>query len=353
MIVVLTICSVNYLAQAKTLGLSVMEHNPGCQFVIGLVDKATPDLLQELSPLEVIPVENLGIAGFDDMVERYMIVELNTAVKPFYMEHLYGRNPAVEAVIYLDPDILVFQGLTEVVDNLKRYNIVLTPHCCTYDENDPVYGYEESMLKTGIYNLGFIGTSRTPETMAFLNWWKRRLAKYCYYRPGSGLFVDQSWAMLASLYFANVFVEKGLGYNMCYWNLPERTLQTIEGRLLVNGQQPLIFYHFSSHDPNRPDYISNRKPPVLLSSHPELDSLFKDYDQRLMANGYMKYSPLRCHYYPPPPPPPPPPPEPPLTARMAAKRWGQRALQGGLKSMPRFAQGYLRRVARFVIDKTE
>ena len=37
--IVFTLCSINYLAQAKTLGDSVLRHNPGYKFIIGLIDK--------------------------------------------------------------------------------------------------------------------------------------------------------------------------------------------------------------------------------------------------------------------------------------------------------------------------
>ena len=44
MITVFTVCSANYLAQAKTLGQSLHQHNPDYHFVIGLVDRISPEL---------------------------------------------------------------------------------------------------------------------------------------------------------------------------------------------------------------------------------------------------------------------------------------------------------------------
>ena len=52
MIVVFTLCSGNYLAQAKTLALSVLEHNPKCHFVIGLVDRL-PDGVDQIGRAHV------------------------------------------------------------------------------------------------------------------------------------------------------------------------------------------------------------------------------------------------------------------------------------------------------------
>src|SRR6516164_10544614 len=112
MIVVFTLCSANYLAQARTLADSVAEYNPDYHMVVDLVDRM-PDGLDPATwqPHEIIPVENLGLPELRDMVEKYHIVELNTALKPYYMEYLYRRDTNVRSVIYLDPDILLYAGL--------------------------------------------------------------------------------------------------------------------------------------------------------------------------------------------------------------------------------------------------
>jgi len=126
-ITVFTLCSTNYLAHAKTLGDSLERHNPDYQFVIGLVDRVSQGVQPSFwEPHELIPVENLGIDGFEEMVARYDVVELNTAVKPFYIEYLYRRDPSVDAVIYLDPDILIYASLAPIVETLCAHSIVVT-----------------------------------------------------------------------------------------------------------------------------------------------------------------------------------------------------------------------------------
>ena len=75
MTTVLTICSANYLAHARTLGDSVRAHNPDFHFVIGLVDRM-PDGLEAgyLEPFEVIPVERLNLPQLGEMVKKYNVV---------------------------------------------------------------------------------------------------------------------------------------------------------------------------------------------------------------------------------------------------------------------------------------
>ena len=127
--VVFTLCSINYLAQAKTLGDSVRRHNPDYKFIIGLIDKNHRGVdLGFLGELEVIEVDQLEIDGFADMCARYNIVELVTATKPFYFDYLFRRYPEALAVTYFDPDIKVFTKLTDMAEKLKNFNVILTPH---------------------------------------------------------------------------------------------------------------------------------------------------------------------------------------------------------------------------------
>lgn len=299
MITVFTLCSANYLAQAKVLGGALAEHNPDFHFVIGLVDRLPEEIEPSFwSPYELIAVEELRIPQFEEMRQKYSTVELNTAVKPFYAEHLFQRDPDVEAVIYLDPDIVVYGSFEGLVEKLRRHNIVVTPHSCTFDETAVNIFYEIAMLAAGIYNLGFIAMARTETTFAFLRWWQNRLGDYCYYRAGTGIFVDQIWLTLAPLYFPGIFVEKDPGYNMCYWNHFERRVSRENGRYLVNGKHELIFHHFSSYNPNKPDVIANRPQAFTPSfaERPDLKALYDDYRSRLQNKGYALSSSLKCTF---------------------------------------------------------
>jgi hypothetical protein len=288
--IVFTLCSSNYLAHAKALGDSLREHNPDCHFVIGLVDRVPSELESTYwRPYELIPVEELNIRGFDAMADDYNVVELNTAVKPFYIEHLYRSDPAVESVTYLDPDIIVYSSFARLLGKLKKYSIVLTPHVCSFDNSDINLHAETQVLLVGIYNLGFIATSRTETTFRFLTWWQKRVRHCCHYRPGSGVFVDQLWVNLAPIYFPEVYVEKDPGYNMCYWNHFERSLSRENGRYLVNGKHDLVFFHFSAYNPDKPEVIASRGDLRVMSfaERPELKPVYDDYRDRLLNNGYL------------------------------------------------------------------
>jgi hypothetical protein len=340
MITVFTICSANYLAHAKVLGNSLLEHNPDYHFVIGLVDRLPQELPPSFwHPHELIPVEELGIPAFWDMVQKYDLVELNTAVKPFYMEYLYERDPAVEAVIYLDPDILVCGSFQPLAENLQTHPIVVTPHSCTFNDSPDSLYYEERMLTMGIYNLGFVATSRSETTSTFLKWWKKRLESYCYAHPGSGKFVDQLWVTLAPVYFPHVLIEKDPGYNISYWNHFERHLSYENGRCRVNGEHDLVFYHFSGYNPTKPEAMMTRTNVRVssFSERPDLKPIYEDYRNRLLAEDYvaLKSLPWLIPRRPP---------------TLTPKRATKEGLRMFLRALPIGFQALLRRIAQLTAN---
>ena len=125
------------------------------------------------------------------MAFRYDVMELNTAVKPFVLAHLLFER-GIDRVLYLDPDILVLSTLDPVFRELDACSIVLTPHA-TRPYQDAKQPDEISLLRTGAYNLGFIGVAKTEESRAMLNWWQERCREHCVVQPEDGLFVDQKW----------------------------------------------------------------------------------------------------------------------------------------------------------------
>ena len=293
--VVFTLCSINYLSQAKTLGTSVLRHNPDYKFIIGLIDKNHLGIdLSFLGDLELLEVEKICIDGFEEMSARYSIVELATASKPFYFDYLFKHYPDAEAVTYFDPDIKVFAPLTEMAEKLKVSNVILTPHF-TRPITDSLLPTEKHVLNTGVFNLGFAAMKRGAEADALNSWWMGKLRHECLLDLTRGYFVDQLWMNLAPAYFDKVLIEKHPGWNTAHWNLHERTVTEVDGRFLVN-QQPLIFFHFSHYSPKRPDTIASYHTRFSFATRPDLVTLYKQYNDDLVANRYLDLIGVPCFY---------------------------------------------------------
>jgi len=297
MTIVFTICSINYLAQARTLGDSLKSTNPDVKFFIGLVD-----ILEGVSfdasftpEYPMIEIDKIGIQGFDEMAERYDITELNTAVKPFYFTYFFKKYPEAQNVIYLDPDIIVFQPITELLGSLKKYPAVLTPHINT-PIDDRLKPNELDHLNTGIYNLGFVAFARNEKTLKYIKWWEEKLRYECLIDLCNGLFTDQNWMNFLPVFVPDVHIERNPGYNAAYWNLHERTFSSDGNRYFVNESNPLIFFHYSGYDPAKPDVLSKYQDRFELSERNDLTALFQLYKNNLLENGNSYYRKFPCFY---------------------------------------------------------
>lgn len=289
-----TLCSINYLAQAKTLFESIKSTNPQWKFVIGLVDKNDKNIDLSFLQCEVVEVSKLQAAGFEQMAEKYTIIELLTSVKPFYIEWFFQQYHDIHNVVYFDPDIMVFQPLTRLEESLKTYDIILTPHF-TAPINDNCLPTELHVMQTGVFNFGFMAVKRSGNTLNMLHWWQSRLKDRCVIDLSRGLFVDQIWGNLMPAYFDKVLVEKYPGYNMAHWNLHERVLTKENGMYCVNSQ-PLVFYHFSHYSPARPDSIAGHHNRFSFESRPDLKEIYEVYKNALIQYHYFSLKNVPCFY---------------------------------------------------------
>jgi len=103
-----TICSINYLAQAQTLGQSLQKTNPDIEYVIGLVDRLDQVTLDtdKIPPFQLLEIDKIGIDCLDEMCENYDITELNTAVKPFYFDYFFKNRKDIQMSFILTPTLL-------------------------------------------------------------------------------------------------------------------------------------------------------------------------------------------------------------------------------------------------------
>jgi len=290
-----TICSKNYLAQAKVLCQSYKATHRGNKFIIALADKLLPQEKLALKDYDILEMDELTDKAITAMVNRYNIIELNTALKPFFIRHLFQFNASLEKLIYLDPDIYVFGNMDIVFKDLDTYDFILTPHFST-----PIYDSflltEKIVLNTGIFNLGFIAVKRSHTLTDLLKWWCMKMTNECIHNLAKGYFVDQLWMNLSICHFNNYKIDKSPGLNAAHWNLHERTFKCQNNIWWVNDTYPLLFFHFSSYNPLHPQQIANWQNRYSFSSRPDIQPLFLFYKNVLMANHYNYYSSLKPYY---------------------------------------------------------
>jgi glycosyltransferase involved in cell wall biosynthesis len=284
---IVTIVSNNYLHYARTLMQSVARHHPQAQRYCVIVDADPAPGAELAEEFEAIALAQIGLPFGDDFLFQYTILELNTAVKPWAMQHLLERGH--EQVIYIDPDICLYQPMHEVETLLEQgAAIVLTPHLLEpmSDERNPS---ELAIRMSGTYNLGFCAIGNQPASARFLSWWQGKLARNCIVDHLNGIFVDQSWIDLVPGLFEGVAILRHPGYNAAYWNLAQRTIARDGEQWQANGK-PLVFFHFSGIDPQQPQALSKHQDRHSLDTvGPAMRALALDYCASVMGNGQERY----------------------------------------------------------------
>ncbi|HYR27888.1 MAG TPA: glycosyltransferase, partial [Thermoanaerobaculia bacterium] len=289
---VFTIVARNYLAYARVLAASLARHNPDVRLHVVVLDdperSVAPDDAFEIVHACELPFE--PPSDYYTMAAIYDVTEMATAIKPWAFEHFFARGAAV--VLYLDPDIEVFDSLGPLEALAQTHGMVITPHVTEPLPRDGKRPDERDLLVSGIYNLGFLALSRSG-ARTFLPWWRERLRRDCLTDPAGGLFVDQRWIDFAPALF-EPYILKDPGYNVAYWNLPHRRLARTSGRIFVN-ERPLRFFHYSGFSPRAPHLLSKHQLEsmrIRLSEVPLLAELCTRYAAAVHEAGFADMSAL-------------------------------------------------------------
>lgn len=281
-----TIASLNYLPYVRTLCRSYLELHPENKFYYLLVDRLPPEIDLSDEPFELVLVEDLGIQNFQSIAFKFDVVEFNTSVKPTFLKKLLASG--IDRLIYFDPDICLFSRVDFIYELLQQHSIVLTPHATSPNQDSPLA--ESRLLFSGAFNLGFIAVSRTSEAEQFLSWWEDRCLTFGFAERRSGLYVDQKWINFVPCFYASTFILRDPGCNVAYWNLHERHLEAQNGSWIVNGEHPLVFYHFSGIRVDGGDSISKGLEQYTLATRPDLTAIFASYRKHLTDNGIRTFA---------------------------------------------------------------
>lgn len=280
---VFTIASKNYFAYVKTLMKSLETSNPELERYVVVVDDIDEEFANLERNFELINLDELNLPEENLMKFRYTIMEFNTAVKPFVFTRLFRDY---ERVVYLDPDIYVFNKLAEVYDAFDRgNNFVLTPHLLDFYPNDGKIPDEPYIMRSGIYNLGFLALQKNSDTIKMVNWWSKKLTRDCVVDLPRGVFVDQKWIDLIPGIFDNVYILRHPGYNVAYWNMSHRHIQKGNDGFYVNGY-PLVFFHYSGVNPDSYENVSKHQNRYVLDDINCARELFDFYVGKVKSENF-------------------------------------------------------------------
>ena len=272
----------SYLPKARVLAKSVKRFHPTWTFVLLYSDDLPVDFDLKNEPFdEVLTIEQLGIPNWKAWAFGHALVELCTAVKGPAAK-LLAKRPGIDKIMYLDPDIKVFNSLSTLESLLDQHDILLTPHLLDPEQDiHAIQDNEISALKHGIYNLGFFAATTKGQGFDFICWWADRLRLFCRDHIPGGLFTDQRWCDLAPAFFSNLGIVRDRGCNVATWNIAHRPLSKDKAGLYCVAGVPLRFYHFTSYDNGNGFGMLMKYAATQALAH----ELWGNYGKDLLAEG--------------------------------------------------------------------
>lgn len=287
-IAIFTSCSANYLAKATALSNSVRSHNFTIDFHLIYCDRNLEAINKAKKVAKFTKVHDfLSLNISESEIFKFDVMELCTKLKANVLKNLDSTGE-YEYIIYLDPDAYCFEPIDEIVKEFADCNIGLTPHfskpISTIGESFRLT--ELSVLRHGIYNLGFLFLKKSDDASKLADWWLDRLNYNCYDDPLKGKFTDQRTFDIVPVCFDGVKVSKIPSVNTASWNLHERILSISEKSGSVKyfvDDKPLLMYHFSGvNSKGVSDFVIGRVAPDNISIR-MLENWYKNllntYDQ--------------------------------------------------------------------------
>jgi hypothetical protein len=233
----------DYAPQSRVFGRTVRRFHPEARSILFAVENdAHPELYGDIFD-EIVTCPDIGVPTLADMAFRYSQAELCFALKPWLLLHLLRRKD-YEAILYFDSDIELFSPLTEAMGAIATgANLVLTPHV-TVPPRQTDHVTDNSLLKSGACNAGFLAVSTRPQAEQFLSWWATKTQADAGHDPERGTYGDQKWLDLAPSLLDKVTILRHLGYNVAYWNCQLRAM-THDATGWSCAGEPLRFFHYS------------------------------------------------------------------------------------------------------------
>lgn len=149
--------------------------------------------------------------------------------------YVMHTEPHVDAITYLDADLMFFSSPDLIFTEAENASIILTEHRYLPDFNDSI--------TSGIYNVQFVMFRRDSQGLQALKWWRDRCIEWCFARVEDNKFGDQKYLDDWTERFAGVHVVQNLGAGVAPWNSAQYSLKKIEDQVYIEDKL-LIFYHF-------------------------------------------------------------------------------------------------------------
>jgi len=233
-----TLFDSGYLLKGVTMLRSLAQHCPGVHvFVLCMDNKAQEILVQLNLPfITCIPLADIENEELLSVKKDRSVAEYCWTLSPCLPWYVLQTNPAVDAITYIDSDLLFYSSLEPVFEEIGNKSIAIIEHRFTprFKDRD----------ENGIFCVEWVGFRRNEEGMACLSRWREQCIEWCYNRLEDGRMGDQKYLDEWPERYTSCHIIKHAGAGIAPWNYAQYSFDSdTEGNITVEGM-PLVFYHF-------------------------------------------------------------------------------------------------------------
>lgn len=241
-----TISTSDYMPYVLALRDSLSDFHDDFHLHVLLSDQNFDYRQYDLSHISIIDSETLCHEGIGKQIhDKYHAENMDHfrwSMKSVLLKYLL-EDEKLDRVIYIDNDIHFFSDYAFLFEKLESSRVLLTPHWRPSRPQPDEQMFFESYTQ-GLYNGGFIGVNR--DACEIMQWWAELCLFVCKKDAKLGQFVDQTHLNLFPIYYNKVEVLRHKGCNVANWNQIECRRIEKNGEVLIEGEYPIVFIHFTA-----------------------------------------------------------------------------------------------------------
>ncbi len=227
----------NYLTRGLVMYRSLLRQGDDFHLWIICFDDLVYELLNklQLEKVTLIPLEQFEDEELLKIKPQRSRKEYCWTCTPSTALYVLNTEPHVDAITYLDADLMFFSSPEPIFAEAGNASILLIEH-----RYIPEF---DRSADSGLYNVQFMMFRRNSEGLRSLNWWRDRCLEWCFARVEDNKFGDQKYLDDWLERFTGVHVLQHLGAGLAPWNSAQYSFKKIEDKVYVENE-PIIFYHF-------------------------------------------------------------------------------------------------------------
>ena len=231
-----------YLSRGLALISSLRDHGDTSPVWVLALDDTTRSYLEEAQLAGVFTLTMGDIEAAEPLLrplkaDRSRMEYIFTST-PLLMRWVSMRqNEPQTVVIYLDSDLYFFDDPNLVLEAMGTGSIGIIEH--KYPAR-----LAARLAKYGRFNVGWVGIRADDRGRECLDWWAASTLAWCFDKPEDGKYADQGYLDQFPEKFDSVVVLESRGFNLAPWNTGGQSLTVAGETVLVDGVDPLVFFHF-------------------------------------------------------------------------------------------------------------